>query len=381
MTKLANFTLMANFLKKLLGKKTAVSVDQPLWEWFVENERSAYESVKSKNSDIINDRFLKTFMPRLQAVCDSLYCEVGMYDDTKAELVISAQGDVKSFIFAEELVAAGPELDRWKFTALKPALGIHNNSIHIGGYTFDCRNFGFFYDDDPQYPDNILLTFVYPQYTEENKEIVTQGVFLMLETVLGERDAAVLIDHGTVKGPAPDDKPLIPMEKLIEFLTWKEKEFVEKYQAIRHATENDRYSGLEGEDGDGLPIIGVVNQDLLNWDATASHPWMLVITVDYTRSQKVIKNGMPDQQHYQLMTQLEEELTRLLTDAAGYLSLGRETYRGKTTLYMACKEYRVASKTTYELLQRYKTKLACSYEIYKDKYWQSMDRFRSALSE
>jgi hypothetical protein len=80
------------------------------------------------------------------------------------------------------------------------------------------------------------------------------------------------------------------------------------------------------------------------------------------------------------MCRLEEELTRLLTDSAGYLILGRETYKGKTTLYMACKEYRVASRKTHDLLQTYKGQLACTYDIYKDKYWRTMEKFRSAYS-
>ena len=368
-----------NFLKKLLTKKTAVATDQPFWEWFGENETESFLAIKSKDSHRINDRFLKAIMPRLQAVCENLYCEVGMYDDTQAELVISAQGDVKSFVFAEELVNQAPSFSRWKIVALKPALGVHNNSIHIGGYVFNCQNFGFFYDDDPQYPDEVFLSFVYPDFTQENKEVVTQGVFLLLETVLGERDAAVLIDQATVKGPSPDDKELISMEKLIEFLNWKEKEFVEKYQGVRHATEHDNYSGLEGEDEDGLPSIGLVNQDLLAWDAKASHPWMLVIGIDYTKTKGAGSNGMPDEKHYQSMNELEEALIRQLPDSAGFLSLGRETYKGKTTLYMACKEYRLASKATHDLLQRYKDQLACSYDIYKDKYWRTMEKFREAL--
>ena len=368
-----------NFLKKLLTKKTSASADRPLWEWFLENEPTLFNVVKSKDSRQVNDRFLKAVMPRLQAVCDTLYCEVGMFDETRAELVISAQGDVKSFVFAEELVAAAPDLTRWKFTALKPPLGFHNNSIHINGYVFNCQNISFSYDDDPGYPDEIRLSFVYNDITEENRNIVTQGVFLLLETVLGERDCATLIDHVTVKGPSPENQSLIPMEKLIDFLNWKEKEFVERYQDVRHATESDNYSGLEGEDAQGLPSIGVVNHDLLHWDGKASHPWMMVIEIDYTKTKSVISKGMPDEKHYQSMCRLEEELTRLLTDSAGYLTLGRETYKGKTTLYMACKEYRIASKTTHDLLQTHKALLAGSYNIYKDKYWRTMEKFRAVL--
>lgn len=367
-----------NFLKRLLTKKATAPVNQSLWEWFVEHEQTLFLAVKSKDSQKINDRFLQAIMPRLQATHDTLYCEIGMFDDATAELVISAQGDVKSFVFAEELVAAAPSLTRWKFTALKPSMGLHDMGIRMGGYAFDWKKIGFFYNDDPRYPDEIQLIFVHQDFTAENRDLVTQGVFLFLETVLGERDAATLVDKGTVTGPSPDNKPLIPMEKLIDFLSWKEKEFVEKYQGVRHQTNNDDYLALDGEDNDGFPSIAVVNKDLLNWDAKASHPWMLVLEIDYKKTNGVGKKGLPDDKHYQLMTQLEEELCQQLPDSAGYLSLGRQTYKSTTTFFLACKEYRNASKKTYELLQRYAQQLACSYEIYKDKYWKTMEAFRTA---
>jgi Family of unknown function (DUF695) len=367
-----------NFFKKLLTKNTPPPANQPLWEWFSEHERSFFHTVRSKDSQQINNRFLQEFMPRLQAIHDTLYCETGMFDETTAELVISAQGDVKSFVFSEDLVAAAPALAHWKFTALKPAMGMHDMGIHLGGYVFDRHKISFFYNDDPQYPDEIQLTFIHQDFTEANKDIVSQGVFLFLETVLGELDAATLIDKATVEGPITGGQQIIPMEKLLDFLTWKEKEFVEKYQGIRHQNENEGYSVLEGEDEEGFPSIGIVNIDLLGWDAKASLSWMLVIVIDYEKSGGVGNKGMPDDKHDQQMTRLEEELSQQLPDAAGYLSLGRQTYRGKRTLFLACKEYRNASRITHRLLQSYQPALSGSYEIYKDKYWRTMEVFRPA---
>lgn len=363
-----------NFLKKLLTKKPSVPAGQPFWEWFAENEKTFFHIVKAR--DLVDDQFIQKIMPRLQDIHDTLYCETGMCDDSTAELVISAQGDIKSFVFVEELVAAAPVLAGWKFTALKPAMGLHDMGIRMDAFVFNSKNISFLDNADPEYPDLVRLIFIHQDYTPENKDLITQGVFLFLESFLGEQDTATLIDEALVKGPEADDAPAIPMEKLMDFLSWKQKEFVEKYQGVRHDTENDNHSGLEGEDEEGLPSIGVVNQDLLNWDAKASHPWMLVIAVDYEKTKGVANRGMPDEKHYKYMQHLEEEWTRMLPDSAGYLSLGRETYNGKTNLYMACKEYRNASKITHDLLQTYKQQLACTYEIYKDKYWLTMEKFR-----
>lgn len=366
-----------NFFKKLLGKNTAPPGNEGFWTWFQEYEKTFYQIVRDRDAVQINDRFLQKIMPKLQAMQNTFYCETGMYSDNMAELIISAQGDVKSFVFAEELVAVAPTLDNWKFTALKPATGVKNMRIKMDGYTFDDGLISFFYDDDPRYPDDINITFVHLDYNTENKDIITHGVFLYLESMLGERDAATLIDQGTVLGVAPPDRETIPMEKLGDFLVWKEKEFVEKYHDTRRDTENDAHAIIEGTDEDGFANIATLDTDLLEWDSKASHPWMMVIEIDYEKTNGVGNNGMPNEQHYKTMLRLEEELAQRLPDAAGYLILVRQTYKGKRTVYLACKEFRIASKTTQELLDAYKSELTSSYEIYKDKYWKTMEPFRT----
>jgi len=168
--------------------------------------------------------------------------------------------------------------------------------------------------------------------------------------------------------------------KLNEFLHWKEKEFVEKYEGTRHDTADDEYASLEGEDEEGLPSIAVVDTDLLNWDAKASHPWMAVVTVDYSRTKETGENGMPGEAQFEALNHLQENLDRQLTDVSGYLNLGRETYKGETKIYYACREFRRVSKLIDQQIRAdRKGGIVCSYEIYKDKYWRTMSKFMGAL--
>ena len=367
-----------NFIKKLLGLDTPAPGNEGFWTWFQLHERSFFEVVRTRDTRRIEGHFLRRIIPALEAIQGTLYCETGMCSDTIAELVISAQGDVKSFVFVEELVALAPTLPNWKFTALKPANGVEEMRIKMEGYTFDSEKIHFLYNDDPDYPDEIEITFVHQDLNGENKTIITQGVFLYLESVLGERDAATLIDKGTVTGPALNGESPIPMGKLVDFLRWKEKEFVEKYHESRHETENDNYAVLEGKDEDGFANVVTLNTDLLQWDAKVSHPWMMLIVVDYEKTNGLAGSGMPDTKHYQHITRLEKELAEKLPDSAGYLILARQTYKGKRTIFLACKEFLKASKTTQQLLETYQPALSCSYEIYKDKYWKTVEPFRTA---
>lgn len=364
-----------SLLKRIFGKKTPQSDDLDFWDWFRQHALSFYNVINSKDGNRINEQFIQVIGPRLRSIQRNMSLEVGIPDDSTAELDISAQGDIKTFVFVEELIARAPQLPNWKFNALKPAAGFDGMQISIRGHVFDSQTISFFYDDDPQYPDEIRITLVHQDYSEDNKKFISRGVLLFLESLLGELAAATQIDHVTVKGPSPENKPPIRMEKLADLLLWKEKEFVEKYQGVRHQTEADNYAALNGEDNDGLPLIAIVNQDLLNWDAKASHPWMMVIEIDFGKTKGAGAKGMPDDKYFDLMERFQDELTELLPDSAGYLDLGRKTYNGVRTIYLACKEFRFSSKKVYELIQAH-NELDCTYDIYKDKYWRTMEAFR-----
>jgi hypothetical protein len=363
-----------NFIQKLFGKEDVPAGNEGFWAWFGQHESAFFQILQRKDNIIINDRFIRKLMPKLQALNPHFYCEAGMADDSTAELVVTAEGDVKSIVWAEELIAAAPEMANWKFTALKPAL--RSGSIHLNGHRFDSSNIHFFCEQDAAYPDEIDLILVHAEFAEENKKTITHGTLLYLDSVLGELDAATLIDRVTVRGAGPAGQQPIPMDKLTDFLVWKEKEFVEKYHGTRHDTESDTHASLEGSDADGFPSIAIVNTDLLEWDIKPSHPWMTVIGIDYRKALGTARNGMPGSQYLEQLREWENELRRELPDSAGYLVLGWQTYKGKRTIYMACKEFRVASKTIAAWIQKHQRTMTCSYEMYKDKYWRTVEKFR-----
>lgn len=360
-----------NFLKKLFGRREKVRDAHSFWEWFLLHERSFHAAVNGKKD--INKSFLDQLMPKLEQLNSWFACSAGMCDTTTAELIITAQGDVKTFVFAEELVAAAPAITGWKFTALKPPTGLAI-SIEMDGHIFNDKKMNFFSRDNPDYPDEIEITLVHNNLTEENKDIITNGTFIFLDNALGELNTATLIDNILISGSEEEHGELIPLEKLQDFLTWKEKEFVEKYNGARHNTKSDKYSILEAKDEKGLPSIALVNQELLDWDAKASHPWMMVIEITF----KPVNNGMPDKNVSAILNQFEDELVLLLPDSDGYLNLGRDTYNSKRTIYFACKEFRNCSRTVHRLLPNYSREVEITYDIYKDKYWRTMNRYRAS---
>jgi Family of unknown function (DUF695) len=185
-------------------------------------------------------------------------------------------------------------------------------------------------------------------------------------------DTVTLIDSIKVTGPSPDLPDSIPIVKLKDYLVWREKEFIEKYKSTAYDTSNDQFAVMEARDKEDQLVLATINQDILNWDGKASHPWMMFIEIKYDGSKN---NGMPDNDTYQLMNEFEDELSTQLKDIDGYLNLGREIYNGVRTIYFACKEFRTPSRTTAQLIAKYKGRLEISYDIIKDKYWMCMNRF------
>ncbi|MFL5809382.1 MAG: DUF695 domain-containing protein [Flavisolibacter sp.] len=360
-----------SFLKSIFKtKEDPIRSYADFWNWFCRNEKTFFKVVNGQGN-IEKDLFDK-LSPKLNELKEGFWYLTGMCDDNKAELVITADGTIKNIVFVEELIGAAPEIDSWKFTALKPALEINAVSIEMAGYKFTNENLSFYSNDHSEYPDEIDITVIQNDVTEENKSTITKGVYVFLDNYLGELDFAVTIDNLQIASRDEAKKELIPIEKLKDYLKWRQKEFIEKYEGVRHNTENDEYSILEAELENGNKLIAAVNTDLLQWDSKASHPWILSVEIPYDGSNN---NGMPEDDTYQLLDEIENNITGHLKDFDGYLNIGRQTAMNVREIYFACKDFRKPSKVLFEVQKEYTGQLEISYDIYKDKYWQSFNRF------
>lgn len=362
-----------NFISKLFGRQEKITISDhaAFWKWFAAHERTFFRIIKKGKH--IDSQFLDELIPQLHQLNDCFYCLTGMCDDNTAELVITAEGDIKSFVFVEDLVAAAPALSGWKFTPLKPALGFTDIVIEMDGHAFNNKNTHFFSNENSQYPDEIDITFVHTDYTEENKEVISSGIQIFLENALGELATATLID--AIAFSAPGNHTLIPLEKLQDFLHWREKEFVEKYRSAYPDPEDDGFSVVQAEDEYGMPIIASINMQLLEWDAKPSHPWMMVVEMEFDYQH----DGLPDANTMEELNNFENQLLAALKDTGGWLYLGRETRGGSRFIYFTCREYRYISRKVARTLQKHPQRSSLSYRIYKDKYWMTMNKFTETL--
>ena len=292
-----------SFFKSIFSiKEEPINSYSDFWKWFVQNEKKFYKAVKDQGN--INKIFFDRLAPKLDELKEGFWFLAGMYDDNTSELILTADGVIKNIVFVEELVDSAPKMDNWRITALKQPSELNQYGIEMGGYKFDGSKMSFYSTDHKQMADEIDITITHEDFSEENEDVMTNGVYLALDNSLGELNSVTTIDNVNVINPKDATSELIPMEKLKDFLNWREKEFVEKYRSFRHNTANDNYSGLEATLKNGLPLIAVINRDLMNWDSKASHSWIAVMEIKYDGKNN---NGLPNESTYQLLNEIEEK--------------------------------------------------------------------------
>ncbi len=361
------------FLKSIFGtKEEPINSYSDFWNWFEQNEKKFYEVLKGQGN--VNKVFFDRVGPKLNELKDGFWFLAGMYDDNTAEFILTADGVIKNIVFVEELVKSAPKMNNWKIIALKQPSDLNQYRIEMEGYKFDESKMNFYSTNHKQLPDEIDITITHKDFSEENRSVITSGIYLALDNTLGELNSVTTIDNVNIINPKDATSDLIPLEKLRTFLTWRKKEFVEKYKGFRHNTENDSYSGLEATLKNGLPWVAVINKDLLNWDSKASHPWIAVMEIKYDGNSN---NGMPDNSTYKLLSEIEDKIMIKLRDSDGYLNIGRQTADSAREVYFACVEFRRPSKVLNEIKNEYIDKIELDFDIYKDKYWQSFNRFNS----
>ncbi len=359
-----------DFLKNISrNKEEQVTSHDDFWQWFKAHEQTFAAAVK--NNDNIENVFFTPLANKLSELKEGFYFLTGMTSDGRVELVFTPDGIIKNVVFVEELVNSAPDISGWIFTAMKPGGEIDNIGVRIEDYTFEKDNLFFAPISDAYYPDEIDIRIIYNHYNADDSSIIETGVYVFLDNYLGELNAITAIDNLEIIAPQAGLE-LIPIDKLKDFLIWREKEFVEKYEGTRYDTEEDSYAALEASLDNGMPLLAIINSTLIQWDAKVSHPWMLNVEIGYHGHPA---SGLPDTATSEILNGFEDELMEMLKDYDGYLNLGRETANNSRAIYFACKDFRIPSKVMDAMIKKYASTLELSYDIFKDKYWRSLERF------
>ncbi|REC62594.1 DUF695 domain-containing protein [Chryseobacterium pennae] len=343
------------------------------WDWFLAKEKYFYEIVKNGGQEAIEKDFFDHIAAKLRQINEGFYFLTGMSNDSTAELVFTADGEIRNIVFIEELIEAAPTLGHWKFTALKPEKNIENVGVEMGEYSFSKDNIFFYSKEQEEYPDEIDLVFVYDG-NAENKNAVTTGVCIFLDSFLGELNFATQIDTFTVVEIDKAKQDLVPIEKLKDFLSWREREFTEKYKSIKSADVEEEFSILRATLDNEKPLIACMNLSLLNYHEKASYPWISVLKFHYNGEHN---DGLPEKEDFEILSEIEDKAIENLKEK-GYLYIGRESSDNIKESYFAGKDFREISKV-FKTIKDRNPEYKISFNIFKDKYWQYFKYYNNAV--
>ena len=173
-------------------KDTQIESNDDFWNWFQNNEKDFFKVIKTQGN--IERDFFNKLSSKLNQLREGYWFLAGMYNNSTAELVLTADGVYKNIVFVEDLVQSAPKIDNWKFTALKPALNIDDVYISMGDLKFSKENLLFYSNNNPGYPDEIDITIIHADYREDLKEPITNGVYIFMDNYLGELNSVTTID-------------------------------------------------------------------------------------------------------------------------------------------------------------------------------------------
>ena len=362
------------FFRRLFDKEPTKTIEtySDFWAWFIENERSLYSVIKSGKR--VPEDFITPVHEKLNELRDEcFFLLAGMFDEDRAELIITSEGIVKNFVFAVDLVNAAPSLDNWKFTSLKPAIDIKDIAIRMGEIEFRKEKIKFYPVEVKGYPDLISLKITHEDFTDQSEDLISHGVYIYMDHIIGERNFMSIIDDFEVVSESSIEDEVVPIEKINDYLIWRQKEFFEKYEGQRRKTEEDQYILLEATLRSGNRALSTLNTDLLKWDSKASHPWILVIKIEYNTKRN---DGLPDDDVAEELNRIEDIFLQELQDINGYLNIGRETGDWLREIFFACKETDWCSRKANELIEEYEGSLKLEYDLYKDKYWKRFEKYK-----
>jgi hypothetical protein len=191
------------------------------WSWFNENNRKYLfiNQVDEDEREILLDEFIN----KLHEYNENLFFEIGGHpEDINVELIITAEGVIEYFDDVEWLVEKSPNIKGWKIIAFKPPMGTGFKTKYRN-FEFDPKTIIFIPLDHGENPRAIGIRICFPEFEEDLKDIFTNGSYLMLDVLLGEKSVALDINYLDVVRTPDDigDYPFLHLSEIQEYI--KEK--------------------------------------------------------------------------------------------------------------------------------------------------------------
>jgi hypothetical protein len=191
---------------------------EEFWAWFVAHQ-AEFSGLKSPD-----EPFWDLALVQLKCVDERLWFELSRERDPARELIVTAEGHVNSFAAADNLVRLAPKVEGWSFAALKPAMGFEFTT-NYEGTLFDPRRMWFLPLERESHPRDLGIRVAVPELDRMDRSTAHSAVLVILDTGLGERSAALDLQHTEVAELPADPASLgyIELPELAEYIAWRKR--------------------------------------------------------------------------------------------------------------------------------------------------------------
>lgn len=217
----------ANEIGRQSGIKTMDHTQsiRDFWQWFASHQ-VALEKMQDTASP-----FWDEVLARLQRVDSGLWFEVSGPVNNVREFVITAGGNETLFTLVDTLVAHAPQIHGWQPVALKPPQGFEFRTVYEN-VAYDPRHVWFMPLQSKNKPTFLGVRVAIPNLPAKaagSPDNALAAVLMILDTGLGERSAALDINHVEVERlpEDPEAKGYIELPELADYIIWHRRKAAE----------------------------------------------------------------------------------------------------------------------------------------------------------
>ena len=188
------------------------------WSWF--EKHKAEIGLLIETSDPLWDRVLS----KLQIINKGLWFEMSRPDGNDREFIITAESRTELFKLVETIASQAPELAGWQFVALKPPRGFAFKT-NYEGISLNPKSMLFLPLEWSDAPEKVGLRIGVENFSESDRDSITNGVFVILETGLGERTFGADVHHVEVclLPQESEAEGYFPLSNLTEYISWRKQ--------------------------------------------------------------------------------------------------------------------------------------------------------------
>ena len=188
------------------------------WRAFVESEAELARSIAQKDAGGAQGLMLELHRS-LVKVHAALGFEFGSEADDRLDLCITADGDVKAFEAAREVVSAAPRVPRWNIHCFRQRKDLANMTIAVGEFATEAKDVRYLANFASSKLDIVLL---YDLADDMDPQLLYTISVLMLDAALGEFDAATgIASLDAVNGRHPKSLPFLELPTAFD--AWRAK--------------------------------------------------------------------------------------------------------------------------------------------------------------